>query len=66
MSVDFQLPVLELVAELLRHEPSFLVIFDQVYKLEIVHSRRNYYNDVVLQSGGECLCASFFGGVIEG
>ena len=39
VSVDFQLSVLELVAELLRKASFFLVIVDQQSQLSIVHMR---------------------------
>lgn len=37
VSVDFQLSVLELVAELLRAAASFLVIIDQIAQLGVGH-----------------------------
>ena len=40
VSVDFQLSVLELVAELLRTAPSFLVIIDQQSALRGGHKSR--------------------------
>jgi hypothetical protein len=40
VSVDFQLSVLELVAELLRTAPSFLVIIDQQFLLRDGHKSR--------------------------
>ena len=45
VSVDFQLSVLELVAELLRTAPSFLVIIDQQFLLRDGHKSRAWCGD---------------------
>lgn len=45
VSVDFQLSVLELVAELLRTAPSFLVIIDQQFPLRDGHKSRAWCGD---------------------
>ena len=45
VSVDFQLSVLELVAELLRTAPSFLVIIDQQFPLRGGHKSSVWCGD---------------------
>jgi hypothetical protein len=53
VSVDFQLSVLELVAELLRTAPSFLVIIDQQSALRGGHKLSVRCGDAVMLSGRE-------------
>jgi hypothetical protein len=65
VSVDFQLSVLELVAELLRTAPSFLVIIDQQFWLRGGHKSWERCGDALRSLGAGREGSEVYRGVVE-